>query len=52
MKNSRTKQTDIDALFKYLDKNGATYTVDRNPSKEKISLIKEAIRKGVYTTQL
>ena len=30
----------------YLDKNGASYTIDRNPSPEKVEKIKASIKRG------
>lgn len=39
----RTTNKDMQGLYDYLDKMGATYTVDRNPSPEKIAEIKAKI---------
>lgn len=44
MKNMRTTNKDMDVLYDYLTKRGASLTVDRNPSAEKINRIKEAIK--------
>ncbi|WP_353089007.1 hypothetical protein [Flavobacterium sp.] len=40
----KTTNKDMVQLYEYLNKRGATLSVDRNPSPEKISRIKEAIR--------
>jgi hypothetical protein len=42
----KTTNTDMQHLYDYLDKMGATYTVDRNPSPEKIARIKAQIEKS------
>ena len=39
----KTSITDMEALYAYLNKTGANYTVDRNPTKEKIERIKLSI---------
>jgi len=44
MKNMRTTNKDMDVLYDYLTKRGASLNVDRNPSAEKINRIKEAIK--------
>lgn len=36
----------MDELFAYLDKMGATYTVDNNPSPEKIERIRKQIEEN------
>lgn len=42
----QTTNKDMQGLYDYLDKIGATYTVDRNPSPEKIAEIKAKIAKN------
>ena len=42
----KTSNADMERLYAYLDKMGATYTVDRNPSPEKIAEIKAKIEKN------
>jgi hypothetical protein len=42
----KTTEADMQRLYDYLDKMGATYTVDRNPSPEKIAEIKAKIEKS------
>jgi hypothetical protein len=42
----KTTEADMQHLYEYLDKMGATYTVDRNPSPEKIARIKAQIEKN------
>lgn len=42
----KTSNIDMEFLYSYLDKMGATYTVDRNPSPEKIARIKAQIEKN------
>lgn len=36
----------IDDIVKYLDESGIDYTIDRNPSPEKIQRIKERIKES------
>jgi len=38
-----TKFTDRVSFYAYLDKTGAVYTVDNNPSDERLSMIDRAI---------
>lgn len=42
----KTSNADMQRLYDYLDKMGVTYTVDRNPSPEKIVRIKAQIEKN------
>ena len=42
----KTTNADMQRLYDYLDKMGVTYTVDRNPSPEKITRIKAQIEKN------
>lgn len=44
MKNIKIK---LDEFLTQLDKMGVNYSVDRNPSPEKVSLLKEAIENRV-----
>lgn len=41
----KTSEADMQRLYEYMDKMGITYTVDRNPSPEKIAEIKSKIEK-------
>ncbi len=40
----KTKKSDLEFLIYYMDKMEVTYTIDRNPSIEKISRIKDQIK--------
>ena len=42
----KTTNADMQRFYGYLDKMGVTYTVDRNPSPEKIARIKAQIEKN------
>ena len=42
----KTTEADMQRLYDYLDKMGVSYTVDRNPSPEKIARIKAQIEKN------
>lgn len=42
-KNEKTSSFDMQRMFDYLDKAGISYTVDNNPSSEKIEEIKAGI---------
>ena len=42
----KTTEADMQRLYDYLDKIGVTYTVDRNPSPEKIARIKAQIERS------
>ena len=42
----RTTNEDMQRFYDYLDKMGVEYTVDRNPSPEKIAEIKAKIAKN------
>ena len=42
----KTTEADMQRLYDYMDKMGVTYTVDRNPSPEKIARIKAQIEKN------
>ena len=42
----KTSEADMQRLYDYLDKMGVSYTVDRNPSPEKIAEIKAKIEKN------
>lgn len=42
----KTTNADMQRLYDYMDKMGVTYTVDRNPSPEKIARIKAQIEKN------
>jgi len=43
METMKTTINDMEVLYTYLNKTGANYTVDRNPTKEKIERIKQSI---------
>lgn len=40
------KSIDIDETLAYLDKMGIPYTIDRNPSPEKIERIRASIKRS------
>ena len=42
----KTTEADMQRLYDYMDKMGVTYTVDRNPSPEKIAEIKAKIERS------
>ena len=42
----KTKKADLEFLIYYMDKMEVTYTIDRNPSIEKIARIKDQIKKN------
>ena len=42
----KTSEADMQRLYDYMDKMGVTYTVDRNPSPEKIAEIKAQIERS------
>lgn len=42
-KNAKTTEADMQRMFAYLDKLGIEYTVDNNPSPEKIEMIQKSI---------
>jgi hypothetical protein len=42
----KTSEADMQRIYDYLDKMGVAYTVDRNPSPEKIAEIKAKIEKN------
>jgi hypothetical protein len=42
----KTTEADMQRLYDYMDKMGVKYTVDRNPSPEKIAEIKAKIEKS------
>jgi hypothetical protein len=42
----KTSEADMQRLYDYMDKMGVKYTVDRNPSPEKIARIKAQIEKN------
>ena len=42
----KTTNADMQRLYDYMDKMGVSYTVDRNPSPEKIAEIKAKIEKS------
>jgi hypothetical protein len=42
----KTTNADMQRLYEYMDKMGVKYTVDRNPSPEKITEIKAKIEKN------
>ena len=42
----KTTNADMQRLYDYMDKMGVKYTVDRNPSPEKIARIKTQIEKN------
>ncbi len=41
----KTTENDMKNLYDYMDKVGVTYTVDQNPSPEKIERLKKSIEK-------
>lgn len=41
----KTTEDDMKNLYDYMDKMGVTYTVDRNPSPEKIERLRKSIEK-------
>lgn len=42
----KTTNVDMQRLYNYMDNMGATYTLDRKPSPEKIARIKAQIEKN------
>lgn len=42
----KTTEADMQRLYDYMDKMGVKYTVDRNPSPEKIAEIKAKIERS------
>ena len=42
----KTTNADMQRLYDYMGKMGVTYTVDRNPSPEKIARIKAQIERS------
>lgn len=42
----KTSGEDMQKFYDYMDKMGIEYTVDKNPSQEKIDKIKEQIKKN------
>ena len=42
----KTTNADMQRLYDYMDKNGITYTVNRNPSPKEIARIKKVIEKN------
>jgi|TARA_R110000782_G_scaffold21299_1_gene57296 hypothetical protein len=42
----KTTQADMQRFYDYMDKMGVNYTVDRNPSPERIAYIKTQIEKN------
>lgn len=42
----KTSNIDMQSFYNYMDKVGVAYTVDRNPSPEKIARIKAQIEKN------
>ncbi len=45
-KMEKTTEADMQRLYDYMDKMGVEYTVDRNPSPEKIAEIKAKIERS------
>lgn len=45
-KNEKTSSLDMQRMFEYMDKAGISYTVDNNPSPEKIKQIQESIARN------
>lgn len=45
-KNEKTTSEDIQTMLEYMDKLGIEYTIDRNPSPEKIKQIQESIARS------
>lgn len=45
-KNEKTTSEDIQTMLDYMDKLGVNYTIDRNPSPEKIKQIQESIARN------
>lgn len=41
----KTTEKDMCFLYQYMDKRSVSYTVDKNPAPDKISLIKKAIER-------
>ena len=55
MRTSETTKTtneDMQRLYDYMDKMGVSYTIDRNPSPEKIARIKAQIEKNKIILKL
>ncbi len=41
----KTTEKDMGFLYQYMDKKSVSYTVDKNPAPEKLSLITKAIER-------
>jgi hypothetical protein len=52
MKTTKTTNEDMQRLYDYMDKMGISYTIDRNPSEEKIARIKAQIEKNKIILKL
>jgi len=52
MKATKTTNEDMQRLYDYMDKMGVSYTIDRNPSPEKIARIKAQIEKNKIILKL
>ena len=49
---TKTTEADMQRLYDYMDRMGVSYTVDRNPSPEKIARIKAQIEKNKIILKL
>ena len=49
---TKTTEADMQRLYDYMDKIGVKYTIDRNPSPEKIARIKAQIEKNKIILKL
>jgi hypothetical protein len=50
--STKTTNEDMQRLYDYMDKMGVSYTIDRNPSEEKIARIKAQIEKNKIILKL
>ncbi len=50
--STKTTNEDMQRLYDYMDKMGVSYTIDRNPSSEKIARIKAQIEKNKIILKL
>jgi MinD superfamily P-loop ATPase len=50
--STKTTNEDMQRLYDYMDKMGVSYTIDRNPSPEKIARIKAQIEKNKIILKL
>lgn len=47
----KTSSFDMQRMFEYMDKSGIEYTIDNNPSEEKIATIKASIARQEVLAQ-